>query len=540
MAAPGVLYVTMQPQEGLHLAQFHEWYNNEHGPTRLKLPHIFTNGLRYRATDGLTPKFLAIYDVTSMKHLTSPTYTNLRMYRSPREAETIAQVAVNRSFFDLKSTKQAANFRPIEALKDDEAIDLTLIAVTTTLRSTPEAEKEYFKWYQEEHIPMLSKVPGWLRTRFFRTSYLENATELTVLALHDYNHANGLGGPEHKAAMSTPWRDEVIAKYVTSKSRRTYKLFYVFGSGSRDLESLSQLPANAPRFTSPDTRTFTLPDKKSPVISSFVEMADGCMIPYRLEGSPDPRAPTIAFSNSLLTSLHMWDPLVAIIREKRPDFRILRYDTRGRHAIPHPPVPATLEVCADDLAALMSALRIPQLHALVGVSMGGATALMFALRYPARVEKFIACDFNVASSATNTDAWKARIQVAESAGEDGTLGIQKLAAATVERWFHPSSMQKPCATWMIDMVSANNIEGFRYGCQALWDYDMRPQMPGCRVPGLLAVGEVDGKGALVKAMEGFRGLIGEKGIELRIVSEAGHLPMCENPEGFWTAIETFL
>jgi pimeloyl-ACP methyl ester carboxylesterase len=193
---------------------------------------------------------------------------------------------------------------------------------------------------------------------------------------------------------------------------------------------------------------------------------------------------------------------------------------------------------SDDLASLLSALRIPKLHALVGVSMGGATTLKFALKYPDLLEKFIACDFNVNSSEANTAAWKDRIATAE--GPDS--GIRKLAGVTVERWFHPHTMteKKDVATWMIDMVAANSVQGFRYSCQALWDYNMRDEMKGNKVPGLFVVGDGDGKGALVKAMDGFKGLLGPSGAELRIVPQAGHLPMSESPKEFWDAIAGFL
>ncbi len=108
MGPPGMLYVTMQPQPGLSPDQFHEWYNNEHGPTRLRLPHVFSNGLRYRAADSREPVFLAAYDVTDMSLLTTPTYTSLRANRSPREAETIGQVDVVRFFVDLVSCHAVA------------------------------------------------------------------------------------------------------------------------------------------------------------------------------------------------------------------------------------------------------------------------------------------------------------------------------------------------------------------------------------------------------------------------------------------------
>ncbi|ERS95485.1 hypothetical protein HMPREF1624_08001 [Sporothrix schenckii ATCC 58251] len=541
---PGMLFVTMEPQDGLSLDQFHEWYNNEHGPTRLRLPAIFTTGQRYRATDGEKPTFLATYDVTDMAILTQPVYTDLRANRSPREAETIGQVAVKRYLFDLQSSRQADDFVP-PANQSDSAVDGTvLVYVDVTLNETAEtaekAEAELVRWYEEEHFGMLTKVPGWLRTRRFRTSSLDlppNGTApLRIITLHEYKATNGLGGPAHKASMDTPWRTDVFSKYVANKGRRTYSLFYVFGSAPRDLEHLAPLPASK-AFVSTDAKTASTPGTDA-VLQSYVTTSDGLEIPYRLEGSAAPGAPTVAFSNSLLTSLHMWDDFVAILKQHRPELRILRYDTRGRHAIPSPPVPATVSMLADDLRAVLKHLRIAKLEALIGVSMGGATTFQFALAYPELVGKFIACDFNILSSDANTAAWKERIGVAE-----GTpTGMETLAGITVARWFHPATVStKPEATQnMVNMVAANNREGFKYSCQALWNFDMRATAKELRVPGLLVVGDGDGKGALAKAMGAFRETIGKGDVELKIVSQAGHLPMYENPQAFWEAVEHFL
>ena len=155
-----MLYVTMQPKPGLPPAQFHEWYNNEHGPTRLRLPQIFSNGLRYKAADEQEPAFLAAYDVTSMHHLETETYTSLRANRSPCEAATIAQVDVHRYMLDLVTEKKSPLFMPIEQLTDDEAEGTVLVVVELGLKDAPGAEEELVKWYSEEHIDMLSRVPG--------------------------------------------------------------------------------------------------------------------------------------------------------------------------------------------------------------------------------------------------------------------------------------------------------------------------------------------------------------------------------------------
>ncbi|KAK6955966.1 hypothetical protein Daesc_003613 [Daldinia eschscholtzii] len=537
MANPGMLYVTMQPKPGLSIHQFHEWYNNEHGPTRLRLPQIFSNGLRYRAVDEKEPEFLAVYDVVSMPLLETDTYTSLRANRSPREAETIGQVDVKRYFWDLVSVTQSPLFIPIEQLTDDEAEGILLLSLEFKLKDTADAETKTNMWLKE-HVASVSKLTGWLRSRVLRTSSLESGSPVSFIALHEFTKTERAAVTNLLTSPPLGW-NEIQENHATVNSQRLYELFYVFGPAPRDLFNLSRLETSTPEFTSPDQRTIT--SAAASTILSYVTAPDGLKIPYQLEGNPDPKTPVIAFCNSLLTSLHMWDPFVKILKAQRPQYRILRYDFRGRHIIPSPPAPATLDILADDLGSLLDALRIPKLDTLIGVSMGGATTLKFALKYPDKLGRFIACDFNAASSPANTDAWKQRISIAETPLEDGTPGIHKLAKQTVERWFHPATMEKQdTVRWIENMVAENDLEGFRYGCQALWDYNMKEQMRECQVPALLVVGEGDGKGALVKAMDGFKGLLGKDGVELAVVPDAGHLPMCENPEGFWKAVEGFL
>ncbi|KHN98345.1 Dimeric alpha-beta barrel [Metarhizium album ARSEF 1941] len=536
MSSPGILLVTMTPKPGLSLSQFHEWYNNEHGPTRLRLPQIFSNGFRYKATSHEQPAFMAVYHVTAMKHLETETYTALRANRSNREANIIGQVDVNRYFFDLLYTKQSSHFTPIEHLTDEEAEGLVAVAVEINVSEADGAGDQYQQWFVQEHAELIAKVPGWLRSRLFRTSSLGDAGKAVYLCLFDYEKQNGLGGAAHAASMDTPWRTEVFGKYVASKKRQTWSLFRVFGPAATDLASLSELSASA-AFTSTGGDTTTRPGS-SAVISSYVTTKDSLNIRYRLEGNPSPTAPTVAFSNSLLTSLHMWDSFVAVLKKNRPGLRILRYDTRGRCAIPQPPVAATLDTLTDDLNSILDSLRIARLDTLVGVSLGGATTLNFAIKSPARLGKFIACDFNATSSPANTQAWKDRVAIARA---DSGQGIKKLAVQTVERWFHPMTMEKGhLAQQMTDMVAENDVEGFANSCTALWDYDIKPDMKGCRVPGLFLAGEADAKGAVVKAMDGFKGLLGDGGAELRIVPLTGHLPMFEDADAFYNAVKDYL
>ncbi|RCI16323.1 hypothetical protein L249_3204 [Ophiocordyceps polyrhachis-furcata BCC 54312] len=494
----GLLHVTTQPSSpNVPQSHFTDWYNNEHGPNRLRLAHHFPHGHRYKASDNLTPPYLAIYDVKDAKGLFSdPTYTSLRTNRSEREARVIAAVNVNRQLLSLVSTRQAPHFQQEKDIVDGA------VAVQETL--PPEA--------LDSRIEAVALLRGWLRTRVFRKD--DNAS---LLALHDFS-------THHDPLPS----DEAV------KDQRLWSLIYVFGPAPRDLASLAAKPRPEPWSVK---GTATTPGD-DPTISSYVTADDGVTtIPYRLEGNAAPGAPVVAMSNSLLTSLEMWDPLVQILRRRRPDLAILRYDSRGRHRLPPQSSSAaaaaasgiTIDLLASDLNCLLSALRIRRLHALIGVSIGGATTLRFSQLHPERVSRLIGCDFNAVSTPANAQAWRDRARVP----------LETLAEQTVDRWIHPRNAAS-VTPWLVPMLAANDPAGFRAASQALYEYDLCPDAPTCEVPTLLVVGDVDAKGAMRAAMAGFAPNLGPRGATLRVVMETGHVPMCEDPEAFWDTIRDFL
>ena len=86
----GVLLVVSEPTSEQHLKDFHNWYDTEHGPARLRLgEEFFQNGIRYKERDGR--KWLAIYDMKRLSAGSEPRYTILRERRSIREQEVLRE-----------------------------------------------------------------------------------------------------------------------------------------------------------------------------------------------------------------------------------------------------------------------------------------------------------------------------------------------------------------------------------------------------------------------------------------------------------------
>src|SRR5215213_10007257 len=106
---------------------------------------------------------------------------------------------------------------------------------------------------------------------------------------------------------------------------------------------------------------------------------------YVLEGPED--APVLVLSNSLGSTLKMWDDQASVLRER---FRLLRYDQRGHGDSPVPPGPYKIEDLGLDLLALLDRLEIE--HAsFCGLSIGGLVGMWLASESPGRVERLVLC-----------------------------------------------------------------------------------------------------------------------------------------------------
>jgi len=559
---PGILYVTMQPKEGLPLAQFHDWYQNEHGPNRLRLP-LCKNGFRYRAADlddapgsQATPEWMAVYDFDELESLTREPYLRLRSApaQSQRERDTMQQIFVDRRSYDLLAEWRAADFPDLHQVEHEGGQNV-MVAVRVSLQDGEDKEDELRRWYEEEHVALLQQVPGWRRTRRFVTSHLDLAsghrTSREFLALHEYAPNNGLGGEALQAATATAWCAKIYKDVVKERTRRVYHLYYTFGPAQRDLASLAD-PAAVPATFGHPYAIRTLPAHATlaghPVIESFITTPDGVDLPYRLEGSPSPTAPLLVLSNSILVDYTIWDDFVThFLRRTHNRYRVLRYNTRGRNPLPPASTaPITLDTLTADLFALLDALRAPT-ASLVGVSLGGATVLNAALTHAARIRAFVACDTNAFAPASNAAAWNDRVAVCESealvhpATAEPLVG-DTLAEATTRRWFVPASYTDPGLTPAIAHVKAlvrdNSLQGFARSVHALHAYDVRDKMAAYRGKGAFLVG--DGDGVLPTTMrEHMADKLGQ-GAPLEIVHGAGHLPMVERPESVAKFVAEFL
>src|SRR5260363_150797 len=100
--------------------------------------------------------------------------------------------------------------------------------------------------------------------------------------------------------------------------------------------------------------------------------ADGCLLNVTVEGRDG--GPTLMLSNSLGSTLQMWEPQMRAFTQV---FRVIRYDQRGHGKSQVPPGPYSIERFGRDALAILDDLNIEKVH-WCGVSMGGMAAPIIA------------------------------------------------------------------------------------------------------------------------------------------------------------------
>lgn len=220
----------------------------------------------------------------------------------------------------------------------------------------------------------------------------------------------------------------------------------------------------------------------------------GALIPYKIFGPPSPTAPLVLLSNPLLVTWAVWDPFLTAFftHPSNKKYRLLCYLTRGRSS-QYGNEEITLDVLADDIAALLDAVGVRKAKAVIGVSIGGATVLKFAIRYPERTEGMVCGSIFARSPEGGQRVWEERVAIAEGetvvdeAGERVVGG--PLAELSVRRWFVKGSFDGGVMEERIEgigrLVEGNSLGGFRALVHALYDFDMREEMVGCKVKGFL-------------------------------------------------------
>ena len=195
----GLLLTMTEPPLAME-EEFNAWYDTEHIPERNGIKG-FVSSRRWvfpdaKAGDG---KYLATYELESPDVLATPEYlAHVGDHFTPWSKRCLGKALLFRRWA-LRETGRAHDSLAAPSDAAARALFISLGDIAT------EHEAEFNRWYDEEHVPLISKVPGVLRARRF----FDPAGKPRYVALYDLAGPEVRTHPDWQVAVTTPWTKRI-------------------------------------------------------------------------------------------------------------------------------------------------------------------------------------------------------------------------------------------------------------------------------------------------------------------------------------------
>lgn len=231
----------------------------------------------------------------------------------------------------------------------------------------------------------------------------------------------------------------------------------------------------------------------------------------------------------------------AIVPLLRDNFTIVDFDLRGYGETDAPAQDYSIELWADDVAALMDSLDIESSY-VHGTSMGGMIALALAARHPGKVRGLVVsgCMARYDRAAVlNKSVWR---RLVKECGMCDEL-VNLIAIQCLTREFLDSESGLGLLNEMRESLGNVSAETFIASSNVVENADLTSSLKQISAPTLVLVGEFDILTPLDSGPSGAGARRMAKEIptsELVIVADAGHYILAENAADCATRINEFL
>jgi len=266
-----------------------------------------------------------------------------------------------------------------------------------------------------------------------------------------------------------------------------------------------------------------------------VRTSDG----YTLHAESDGSGPAILFLHEFAGDHRMWAEQVAALRG---EYRCITFAARG-----YPPSDVPQDQSAyshvhatDDAIAVLDAFGVRRAH-IVGLSMGGFTALQLGIRHPDRVDSLLVSSAGSGASPQQRAEFLANARAtAEAFRREGTPAVADRMALGPAR-IQLLRKNRPLWERFRAQLAEHSAEGMAFtvlGVQharpSLWD--IVDELRAITAPTLVLNGDEDE--AVLDAGLLLKRTIPSAG--LQIVPNSGHLLNLEDPEQYTGIVRSFL
>lgn len=268
----------------------------------------------------------------------------------------------------------------------------------------------------------------------------------------------------------------------------------------------------------------------------LTKLAESSFVHARELGSENANSPTVVFIHGLGASIEYYMPLIQAAGLEDAGFRIILYDLEGHGMTPtKASAPVSLESFVADLEALLS-LKSVASATLIGWSLGGLIAMLFAQRNGRFVERLV-----LLGPGPNpfpepaVEVFNKRAALVREQGMD-VSGVANAVAQAATAYRTKSS---PLAYSAIrQFLLSTHPEGYAKGCIALArSRETEIDVEGLEMPVLIVAGRDDSISPLKLAMA-YK--LRMKNAQVEILDQVGHWHVFEVLHATAEVIKTFL
>lgn len=234
--------------------------------------------------------------------------------------------------------------------------------------------------------------------------------------------------------------------------------------------------------------------------------------------------PVLLF-HPLALSAELWRPLV----EPPQGLRFIGVDAPGHGGTPWDGDPFSVDSLVADAVAVLEALGLPA-AAVVGLSMGGSTAVTLAGSRPDLVSSLALVDTTACYGENRVEEWETRAERASTVPRVDQLSFQ------IDRWFSPATGERdPEAVQRVcDIFTATDSQAHAAACRALGGFDATGLLGAITAPTLVVVGADDYATPVTMARDLHAGIPTSR---LEVLDEARHLSVLDDPRAWRLIVE---
>ncbi len=242
--------------------------------------------------------------------------------------------------------------------------------------------------------------------------------------------------------------------------------------------------------------------------------------------------PIVLLVHGFPLSAEMWSDVIPALSG---DFELLVPDLRGFGANQAEEGPFSMADLAQDLDKLLTAMRINNSIALVGLSMGGYVAFEFQERFRHRLSKLVLCDTRAA--VDSAEAAAGRLSVADRVL---TIGTKAAVEAMLPRlvWSESTKRYPGLVARIESMMYATHPSTIAHAQRAMAARkSFVESLPSIDIPTQIIVGQHD----VISTREEMNSMA-EKipHAKFSMISDCGHMPPMEKPQEFVKELVAFL